>query len=48
MPKAKARWFQSLPLAERMQLLVSFTDLILEVNAQMMEKRHKDTRGKKS
>jgi hypothetical protein len=39
-PEAKARWFQSLPLAERMQLLVSFTDLILEVNPDVMEKRH--------
>jgi hypothetical protein len=38
--EAKARWFQSLPLAERMQSLVSFTDLILEVNPDVMEKRH--------
>ena len=26
---AKARWFQSLPLAERMELLCEFTNLIL-------------------
>ena len=28
-PEAKARWFQSLTLAERMEMLCSFTDLIL-------------------
>lgn len=27
-PEAKARWFQSLSLAERMDLLCDFTDLI--------------------
>jgi hypothetical protein len=27
--EAKARWFQALPLAERMELLCLFTDLIL-------------------
>ena len=25
-PEAKARWFQSLPLSERMELLCAFTD----------------------
>lgn len=35
----KARWFQSLPLEERMRLLVSFTDLILEINPEVMERR---------
>jgi len=29
-PEAKARWFQSLSLEERMELLCAFTDLILE------------------
>jgi hypothetical protein len=38
LPEAKARWFQSLPLEERMRLLVSFTDLILEVNPDVKEK----------
>lgn len=37
-PEAKALWFQSLSLRERMQLLVSFTDLILEANPQIAEK----------
>jgi len=31
-PEAKARWFQSLTLAERMEMLCSFTDLILTNN----------------
>jgi hypothetical protein len=30
--EAKARWFQSLSLAERMELLCAFTDLVLENN----------------
>jgi len=38
-PEAKARWFQSLPLEERMRLLVSFTDLILEANPDVMERK---------
>ena len=38
--EAKARWFQSLPLAERMDLLVAFTDLILENNPQISEIDH--------
>jgi hypothetical protein len=37
LPEAKALWFQSLPLEERMRLLVSFTDLILEVNPDVKE-----------
>ena len=31
-PEAKARWFQSLTLDERMRYLVAITDLILAVN----------------
>lgn len=38
-PEAKARWFQSLTLAERMELLCSFTDLVLENNPTIMEQR---------
>jgi len=30
--EAKARWFQSLPLEDRMEVLCSITDLALEVN----------------
>ena len=39
-PEAKARWFQSLSLEERMDLLCSFTDLILENNPDIMEKKY--------
>ena len=38
--EAKARWFQSLSLTDRMELLCAFTDLILENNPQMLEERH--------
>ena len=31
-PEAKARWFQSLTLAERMEMLCSLTDLIFANN----------------
>jgi len=31
-PEAKARWFQSLSLEERMELLCEFTDLAIENN----------------
>lgn len=35
--EAKARWFQSLSLAERMDLLCEFTDLALENNPRVAE-----------
>lgn len=38
-PEAKARWFQSLPLAQRMDLLCFFTDLILSNNPQIVEQK---------
>lgn len=31
-PEAKARWFQSLTLAQRMELLCAYTDLALAAN----------------
>jgi hypothetical protein len=37
--EAKARWFQSLPLSERMELLCFFTDLILENNPKIVEQK---------
>lgn len=36
-PEAKARWFQSLSLAERMEMLCEFTDFILSVNPQLLD-----------
>ena len=38
-PEAKARWFQSLPLSRRMELLCAFTDLALEANPELASKR---------
>jgi len=38
--EAKARWFQSLTLAERMDMLCWFTDLILENNPHIAEQKH--------
>jgi hypothetical protein len=39
-PEAKARWFQSLTLAERMDMLCWFTDLILSANPHIVEQKH--------
>lgn len=38
-PEAKALWFQSLPLSERMEMLCSFTDLALTVNPALQERK---------
>jgi hypothetical protein len=37
--EAKARWFQSLSLSERMDLLCSFTDMVLSVNPRIMQQK---------
>ncbi len=37
--EAKARWFQSLSLSERMDLLCAFTDLILSNNPKIVERK---------
>jgi hypothetical protein len=39
-PEAKARWFQSLSMTERMDLLCAFTDLALSVNPALQERKH--------
>ena len=36
-PEAKARWFQSLSLEQRMELFCEFTDLVLQNNPQIAE-----------
>ena len=36
-PEAKARWFRSLSLSERMEMLCSFTDLALAINPGIMD-----------
>jgi hypothetical protein len=38
-PEAKARWFQSLTLQERMDLLCTYSSLILAVNPNIVEKK---------
>ncbi len=46
-PEAKARWFQSLSLEERMELLCAFTDLVLAANPRLAEgKRAQPTWGR--
>jgi len=37
--EAKARWFQSLSIKERMELLCAFTDLILALNPNIVEQK---------
>jgi hypothetical protein len=38
--EAKAQWFQSLTLEERMDYLCEMTDLIVENNPRILEPRH--------
>lgn len=38
-PEGKARWFQSLSLKERADLLCQFTDMILFVNPKIVEEK---------
>ena len=38
-PEAKAIWFQSLTLTERMELFCAFTDLILAANPRIVERK---------
>lgn len=38
--EAKVRWFRSLSLSERMDLLCDFTDLSLELNPRLPEKKN--------
>jgi hypothetical protein len=37
---AKARWFRSLSVEERMKIFVAFTNLILEINPEIAKKKH--------
>jgi len=38
--EAKARWFQSLSLEEREEMLCAFTDMILEINPKILEQKN--------
>ncbi|MCK5513773.1 MAG: hypothetical protein KAJ00_04690 [Deltaproteobacteria bacterium] len=37
--EAKARWFQSLSLDERMEMLFNFTDIALTINPKIQDKK---------
>ncbi|MBW2221337.1 MAG: hypothetical protein GQ554_05335 [Deltaproteobacteria bacterium] len=37
--EAKARWFQSLSLDERMEVLCDFTDIALTINPKIQDKK---------
>jgi hypothetical protein len=39
-PEAKARWFRSLPMSERMEMLCAFTDLALSLNPSLQERKY--------
>jgi hypothetical protein len=39
-PMEKARWFQTLTIKERADLLCAFTDLVLEINPKVMEHKN--------
>ena len=39
-PEAKVRWFRSLSMSERMEMLCSFTDLALSVTPSLQDKKH--------
>jgi hypothetical protein len=38
--EAKAKWFKTLSIEERMNMLVEFTSLILENNPEVAKKKH--------
>jgi len=38
--EAKARWFRSLSMADRMEVFCSFTDLALSVNPELKDRNH--------
>ncbi len=39
-PEAKARWFQSLSLVERMEYLCAVTELVFQNNPDIARKKH--------
>ncbi len=45
---AKARWFQSLSVEERMERLCEFTDLALELNPRLLEIKRAQPAGKRA
>ena len=45
--KAKALWFRGLPLADRMSIMCAFTDLALQLNPRLMEKKDAQQTGRR-
>jgi len=45
--EAKVQWFRSLSIEERMDLLCCFTDLALELNPGIMEKKDDQPLGRR-
>lgn len=39
-PEAKVRWFRSLSMQERMEMLCAFTDLSLSITPSLQEQKH--------
>ena len=45
--EAKVKWFRTLSLSERMDMLCAFTDLALELNPQLPDKKYaQQTKGR--
>ncbi len=45
--EAKVKWFRTLSLSERMDMLCAFTDLALELNPQLQDKKYaQQTKGR--
>jgi hypothetical protein len=38
--EAKVKWFRSLSLSEKMEMLCHFTDIALELNPQLQDKKY--------
>ncbi len=38
--EAKVKWFRTLNLSERMDMLCAYTDLVLELNPQLPDKKY--------
>ena len=45
--KSKAQWFQSLSLSERMDMLCCFTEMILENNPELPQKKDVESHGRR-
>ncbi len=46
-PEAKARWFMSLSISDRMDLLCEFTDIALSINPQLPELKNAQPSAKR-